>query len=592
MPEILRHHPDPSEQTPTEKFAGIIYTAGAGKEYSPQTEPLSDERIAELIAAVGNHPVKAAMLAAMEPTVAYTTRPLHRLVNGMQGEFNGWPGMNVITPINYCKASLEPAGLVAREQVSESGIVGYVKTPYGEREGEAIAGHLLAFSEIIGRKGQTLMDYWGSAHTPVKRAQDDESKTAGDERVGTKRAPYFRLAIFRKLLEADLPIRAVDLEAAIAAEDVSADKQRISSHLKALSDNGVITYESFNYGEPFVTYTFKEEIPDHPPSNYQDHKALTREVYRAARSFPESFTIEEICAKVKALHEAGNSTVYDDKTLSYMVSSMLKHIEGEGYLESEGFHHGEFSQISLSDDQRFSLRYLTGIVDDMQTEGEAYESFIKRGKAKAQAIVNDPERVGNIIKVYADKSAKKDIHNKELTIAQIRGLIDASPKGVTSNQIYAALRESFGTKITKKTVTGYLAEMREKGEAAVLNEGRLKIYGPQAKDIGEVSAEETLMTLDDYRAELLGHVRLYRSLPDTRSEVAQVIIGRIRDIRSNPEYQRLLQERDAQNEPGKTRRRRRKEPEVGDSSRESIGASESSHNEGVTIYSADRKKTK
>lgn len=588
--EYLRHHPELGK-TP-DKFAGTVFSAGSSREKNEATEGLSDERVADLIAAVGNHPIKAALLASMDVDrpKPYTVYPLYNLIRDIKGGSDVWPGLGTITAFRYCQSSLAPIGFVTREQESETGAWGYVKTPLGAREGEALAGYMLEFSEEIAQEGKTLSDYWGVTHTSVKRKPEDDTQTVTGESVASKRAPFYRLQIFRELLKQDEPIRTTDLLQLITENIGDAERTRISSHLKSLAAKDIITYESYTYGKPNIRYTLKEDRPEEKPSDYEKHVTLTRQVYHSIQTLPPGFTIDDVVTEVAAIREAEGVKEYDVKSLKYFIASTLKHMKNEGYLESEGFSASEASQISLTEDQRDKLQKLLDVAEDMQLVGEDYEHFIEVGRAKARTIIRNPERMKKIVKVFVEKSSKTKPDAKIRNKAQIREVVAEFPDGMNLNELYETLKDRYDIKVSRKALYGYVAEMREAGDISTSNDVVLKVHGGStASNQNEGEKPARVDTFEDYSVRLQRLVRLYRSHKDPHSSEAKTIITKIREIRNNPNYQRLLEERDAQPKARSRKKVASEEPQIGESANNSIADAENDTTQSTTIFTAKEK---
>ena len=108
-------------------------------------EPLSFEEMANLVASLDLEP-KCILLAGMNNGQIYNRSELNRVMIDIQGKDPGWV-LSERMPLDYCKSSFEPIGLVAGEVVDKlRGTIGFAKTPYGSRVGTAMAGLLMDFS--------------------------------------------------------------------------------------------------------------------------------------------------------------------------------------------------------------------------------------------------------------------------------------------------------------------------------------------------------------------------------------------------------------------------------------------------------------
>ena len=96
----------------------------------PRRERLSDEKMGNLISAVGNQESKAILLGLMSPGHIYTDAGLMNLLNKSQGDRPTWE-TSMGTGRSYCQQSFVPIGLVAGEVINpDLSTLGYMKTDY------------------------------------------------------------------------------------------------------------------------------------------------------------------------------------------------------------------------------------------------------------------------------------------------------------------------------------------------------------------------------------------------------------------------------------------------------------------------------
>jgi hypothetical protein len=79
----------------------------------------------------------------MQPGHVYSCSDLRRLMHERQGQPLIWR-LSPSLAFEYCAHSLAPIGLVTQEVLDPADLstYGYIKTPYGQEKGEALAGHL------------------------------------------------------------------------------------------------------------------------------------------------------------------------------------------------------------------------------------------------------------------------------------------------------------------------------------------------------------------------------------------------------------------------------------------------------------------
>ena len=300
-----------------------------------ERKPISDAEVGGLLAAIGNHEGKALLLLAMQAEQPYTRTQLRGVLKEQQGPKDRWKGMNESLPFLWCQHSLSPIGLVVKEIVDpERGTVGYMKKEKGDELGQALAGHLLAFSEE--HPEVSLNGFFGSTQMSPKRkvVEDQQEK---DER---SRAPLTRARIFAELVTTAVPIREADF-ARDFVEGYPAEYQDRSSslraHLKNLSNSNVISVEkdttrrstidlSTAQREALVELVtiidkFKENDPDFMRegkvkaqaivSDSQRFGKLLEKARNASSSRIEPTDVTDASAKLKSLIGGGRQSTSD-----------------------------------------------------------------------------------------------------------------------------------------------------------------------------------------------------------------------------------------------------------------------------------------
>ncbi len=210
----------------------------------PRREPLTDAKMSNLLAAVGNSSMKALLLSclAQKPYYIFTEADMVRAVHLSQGilsgKGDGWPiGHRSLG--SYCSESFAPIGLVAKEVTKGRGgeTFGYQITETGNNEGLALAGFLMDFAK---RRDTSLYRFLGNTNSSTKPITEGTE----DEAEYKKRAPMTRINIFRGLIAQSGPVTQVKL-----AEFIGENPDSLVMHLLSLGQNGVITYMSLGAGE-------------------------------------------------------------------------------------------------------------------------------------------------------------------------------------------------------------------------------------------------------------------------------------------------------------------------------------------------------
>lgn len=313
-----------------------------------KVEPLSDEELGNLLAALGNNEAKTLTLALMKPGVIYTQGDLHRMIIDAQGSNVGWK-IGVSSPFAYCVQSFdEPIGLVAKG-VNDAGLRkswGYIKTDYGENTGTALAGLLLDFS--LRHPDLSLYEVFGSTASRAPKKSDIHLNEGSVE--FKKRSPIGRLKIIWELATAKKAVREKDLIKAVG-ENQSAD---VDQHLFALEEAGLVSLEHKVPEIPNVLYKFTGKMSDVDMAQ-SIYPVLTRKVKEIMEGFPDKeWTIAELMAEVRANNESSRKYASDSSFYSQVntalaelvrLNSVSKAHEFEGYQETNIFLNQEQQEI-------------------------------------------------------------------------------------------------------------------------------------------------------------------------------------------------------------------------------------------------------
>ncbi len=434
----------------------------AVSEQAPKKERLSEEKLGGLLAAIGNHEGKALLLILMRKGRLHGAYQLHALAMNAQGEQKRWRTAKNLQ-LDWCQKSLYPIGLVALEVIDqEANTLGYMKTDYGDKEGTALAGHLLAFSE---RHPETsLYKLFGATMSTSKR---HVSETEDKSNVIINRSPLTSYRMFYELATSNHSLREVDIEASLkerypAAYYKESPHSSISNHLDRLSKAGIIMFDSTNENKPYSTYSLSSEYPEGQPSPHrQVQKMLTDQIYKLIKDNPQAkFTIhelvEEIIKRYPEYKEKNQRSFYKS------ASAVLSHLGREGLVIRGKFDTKNQSVISLSDTQRETLIDLVTIIDRFS---ELDEDYIKEGLRHAKEITSDPERVSALMEKARTASPNARKSNMSETAQHIKSIIGYKPS--TAREIQQVLDENYGKKLTTTAIRQIVRSFS--------NEARLKV---------------------------------------------------------------------------------------------------------------------
>ncbi len=367
--------------------------AGIGRaETLPHRERLSDEQLGNLISAVGNHEAKALTLLLMEHDRVYSEQELFNRFINMQGGRVGWRP-NKRLPFDYCRLSLSPIGLVAKEELEpDLHTYGYGITEYGERIGIPLAGLLLDFSEK--HPEISLLRVFGSTNSS---SQSKNVQTPEGEIEYKNRAPILRLKIFWELVTRNLPIRTTDLVNAMGGKD----KALIGRHLAKLADSGIISYESSKSDQPFSFYTLSSKRPTEEPKQYVYDLSLTKQVYNffLNQDPPKQVTLEEITDSLMQTNPQMDKL--NKKGLRSYISNICSYLTKRHYLERGKFKYDLHSEITLAEQQKSTLLEFVTLIGRFQKQDS---EILKEGQRKAMEIINNPQRASDLLKKAKEAS--------------------------------------------------------------------------------------------------------------------------------------------------------------------------------------------
>lgn len=422
-----------------------------------KSERLSDEEMGNLISAIGNHEAKAVTLAVMKPQVVYGFSDISMAVSAAQDGV-GWRSKG--GPFNYCKDSLEPIGLVAKEVVSSNlQTLGYMKTEKGMERGDSLAGLLLDFS--IRYPNFSLQDIFGITSSPTDK---DESVEGIDFR---KRAPITRIKIYWEILTRDLPAREVDIANALGEEP-----SFIRNHLIALASKGVIIFDRTGKRDSIVKYHFnndKEQINIQPEA-YRSEVSLTQYVYDFLKQNADrQFYSEEIAKNY--LESKGEA--YSSKqllTLRHNTSHVLAHLLKGGYLRQGRFSEDNRSDVNLTDSQKDMLFDLVERLDRFKIQDSETIAF---GKRRLNEILASPDIVAGLMVKAREHSPQANGSSREEWAGRIINILLKGDSKISD--LENRLGEE-GKKASRRTVEQAIERLVKEGKIRATKDRGVNTY--------------------------------------------------------------------------------------------------------------------
>lgn len=325
------------------------------------------ERLAQLLAAVGNHEGKALLYLALEADVAYGVSALHRRWLEIQGTPIAFKGV-VNLPQKYVLYTLEPVGLCARTLAGDGPLRHLKHDP--DTRASALAGWLLTLTED---QPTTLGKIFG--------------KTAKSLR-GVDRAPIRRLDLLRTLVATDEALSQAEL----SRRSGISNKAGITTAMAALQAAGVITYSS----RP--TYTLKtsyriEQPLDPGPRARSFTRTVTEFLNNRFADEGGPYTVSRDEIEDHLLQQPDWHGAYIRDTLQKAMDRLAQ----QGRLQHEQNYLGqdEHSTVKLSPSQRL---FATSLVRTVEAVQHGDPDVIAHGLRRGEELLAEPERVRALIR--------------------------------------------------------------------------------------------------------------------------------------------------------------------------------------------------
>lgn len=465
-----------------------VFTQPVKKEIVDTGERISEGKLGDLLAAFGNHEAKAITLLVMGTEEEVHTRTgLYKLYAGSQQGHVGWQDMSETGPIQYCKLSLAPIGLVAKETIVgdidvlgyEKHQMGYRKTEEGTRIGDALAGHLLAFSERHPDVG--LQDAFGLTTSPSYAEQIPIEEDDGSVTFRRKRTPYVSFRLYKALLQQTEPIIETDLQSAVGHKITS-------RRLYELQTQNMVQYESV--GDPKAIKVYYTANPNRTTDQpYRDIGAFTDDVAALILQEQGEIHSKKILETYLARHPENDK---DHLYIKRRITTVLSDLAKRGFINrEEGVRGDVYTQISVSDEQRAVIEDLVSVLERFQS-GDP--EFMRQGRQLGQEIISDPERVAKLAAKAKEKSKNANAVEKSVSMNMIEAVAAAHPEGISATDIQAIIAQQ-GSKLARESVRKLVAIMRERGDLIVVEEGTPARYTKAPANETEQETERVQHTI-------------------------------------------------------------------------------------------------
>jgi hypothetical protein len=408
----------------------------ASREIGPTPESLSDVRLGELLAAVGNHEGKALLILAMDAAsqaeMYYTRGGLNDLLLNLPGSENAYLG-NRGNQVAWCKGSLGPIGLVAKER--HIGAERYAITEEGRCMGAPLAALLLDFSE---RHGTALEEIFGGSVSSTKM-----------------RAPLIRLRMMTEILTSPRGICLSDLveTTGVASQTV------LGKHLHKLSIGGLLEYDDWNLAINENRYIKgKKPYPGHGLMGSWVPTII--EHLEGSEERPVSLdNLIDFCRATKPHLARG----IDEKQLRDQITETLHYLKKKELISQvEGRTHNQTLKISLTTEQEEFWVELLNILDAFSDHSP---SLLSRGKALASQILRDPDMIANLLNRSAEASAHSRNSAKKDLGSVVLGVLRAAKKPLSVRELVEQVSEKQGRTASREGVNKIVKRLAEEGQA-------------------------------------------------------------------------------------------------------------------------------
>lgn len=452
MPERPQYHPDPKSNPHRSQREGLpspAHPEARERKYSPE------EHFGDILTA-GNDERKLIMLTAMKPGELYTFYGLYTLMREAQGNMPGFSRSDRTIPGYFAKDSLARRGLVEPAVSGDGETAGYIKTQLATDIADSYAGHMLRLSEELPL---SLRDYLGSSVSGFGGPQiigGEQGQITEQQRT----SPLSRFLIYEKILEltaqGNTILRSVDI-----AEATGLPISLVGAHLNTLGGVGIIDYASVDLDKPIASFTFNPEQDKSTLTAFDDRPEMTQVVLEyfeeAANNGEEEIYCQTLVDRYFDDHPEAEQK---RKSMQKAFTAIANHLERSGFLVSDSFRHRRLSAVTVSDDQRSDIEKLVTTVNHLRSGDE---SFLQQGEALAREIINDPQRVSNLITKARDRSPYIGTTTDEIHQNRILEIISQDEGYLTSKSISEKLKELYGKAPGVAKISYYMKRMRNQG---------------------------------------------------------------------------------------------------------------------------------
>jgi hypothetical protein len=377
---------------------------------------------------VGTQEAKAIVLGGMTTGAIYSQTELHReLFLAPQGEEPVFTG-STSTQMEYCDYTLIPADCVIRIPG-----LGYKVTEFGNREGKAYAGHVLAMSLEAG--DISLRALYGMA------------RTLGDKE---SLPPLDRLRIFRELLAGD------DWHPSELAHVLDMGHKTVASNLKWLDRYGIVTYEGIDSSDYADHLAYElPEVFDLDAGGFEVKEMVYDTIRHLIAEGKRQPTLNEF---IETLHGRYPDAGFDQRSRRTTAIGRMNTLVEDGHIGKNVDTAPYRSSLTLVDDAQPVVERALAIADGMLSGDE---TFLEEGSRHMRNILGDEEAVRALLtKAFRDSPEANGLPFQERAEHVTAYLQE---HGTASLDEMTDALESKG--MTYFSVKGTMVDMRKDGKA-------------------------------------------------------------------------------------------------------------------------------
>ena len=404
--------------------------------HSPEVMP--DDRVAQLISAIGNHEGKALLMLALSASDEdHTQGELHQLLKALPGTQGASLGRSN-NQLSWCKYSLAPAGLVEIDATAKPLLTKV--TEEGRAAGAPLAALLLEFADTY----------------EVSLAQLFGGSMTGSETS----SPEIRFKLIEELLTNPIGANLNDLAVSTGA----ASQVVVEKHLRKLHNAKLLTYNDFDHAINQPTFQLSNE--SYAPA--ANSNLLRRVCFDYIKSHREA-THDEITAYCREV-----MTEYCDalgaKTLQIRISTTLHSLKKYGVITAvAGKQANRMVDVRFSKEQAALWTNLFNRLEAFKrSDSDARDTYERQGRN----FLASHDKVSRAVARYTERNL---LMNNALAGLAL-GVIESGETTGTVRDIAKVVSEKHGGAVSHFGIVKILNHLTEQGLLTVHSEGKVKQY--------------------------------------------------------------------------------------------------------------------